>query len=287
MRASAKTTLILGDLLQVPVGLVPAIDDPTPKLSNAPAPVQPEVADDEPRTIPTPTADDDIARVAADAEVADDEDEDEAVPAYTKGIKTGRGKDAVFHPIPDALLAEAKEDTRIDGLSVIEFVDYRRVPTDRITGSYYVQPDKGFARPLRTIMDAMRLRQRAAVVKFAVRDRQQLAVIRVRKTKKGDVLFLNTVAFARSWREPDAAIMAAAEADAPSPEQVEAAASLLDALAGDGAAIAEQSDTYVERLTDLVERAQEGEWDDLLTRPNAVPVEDVVHVEAVEQQPVA
>jgi non-homologous end joining protein Ku len=288
MRASAKTTLILGDLLQVPIGLVPVIDDPTPKLTKAPEPTaaEPDEVPEAPRELAAPTAEDAFA--ALDAE-ADGPDKPE-VPAFTKGIKTGRGKDAVFHPIPDALLDEAREETRVESVEVVEFIDYRRVPTDRLTGSYYVQPDKGFARPLRTIMDAMRLRGRAAVVRFAVRDKEQLGVVRVRKTDKGDVLLLNTVAFAASWREPDAAILAAAEADAPSEQQVEAAAGLLDALAGDGATLKEARDEYAVRLAGLVERAQDGEWDDLLNAPSAAPAEAEAPVEtakAVEAQPVA
>lgn len=273
MRATAKTTLVLGDLIQVPVAICTAKEDNDVKLSSPPAPPA-----DEPDGAPVGESSTAIDDVPDEAELTE--------PTFTKGIKTGRGDAAAFHPIPDALLSEVKDDTQLDELQVIEFCDYRKVPTERITAGFWIQPEKGFAKPLRVLIEAMRSRQLVAVVRFALRGRQQIGVLRVRKAKAGNVLLLSSVAYAANWRVPDKAVEMVATVDEPAEPQVTAAIALVDQLTGDGASLNDSEDPFVSRMADLAERAENGEWDHLLDEVPA-PAEPAEVAEAKEPETAA
>lgn len=248
MRAVSRTTLRLGDLIEIPIGIANATSSRDVRLDTAITAtgrkrqqvfidpegwqehdiVDPDTGDVERITVPT---------------ILDDD-------ACSKGVFVGD----TFHPIAEDEIAKVRADQKLDAVEVLEFIDYRRVPTDRLVGSYWIQPDPGFAKPQATLMAAMRKAGRAMLVKFNVRDRQHLGVIRVRKTPGGDALLLNGVAFAASWNEPDEQVLAASNVQV-ADSAVTAALTIIEHMSGDGEAFATARDELIPAMESLIEQA--------------------------------
>lgn len=253
MRAVTRTTLSLGDLLEIPVGIAAATGSADVKLSRGiragtePPPEDPPEIGEEEAEI--------LEQVGRDAEA----EQDKLGPVFVEGVKI----DDVLREIPTSELEWAKASTQLDRVRVLEFIDYRRVPTDRLAGSFWVQPDPGFERPLATLMAALIDTHRAIVCKFALKSRQRLAVIRPRKVDGGHALLLNLVVFADDWRQPDARVLSAAEhLGTVDRVAVEHAKTIIGEMIGDGHKLHEERDELVVTMSALAERAANGHYDD-------------------------
>lgn len=252
MRATTRTILSFGDLVDIPVGIATATSSADVKFDTATADghkrEQQYVHPVHRTTYFKPDEEGELQEVELPDVVTD----------TVKGLRIGGD----LRRVPDSELAWAKATTKLEAIEVLEFIDYRRVPTDRLAGSYWLQPDPGFAKPLRTVMDALRRSQKAALVKFNLRDRQRLGVIRVRKTPDGDALLLNAVYFAAEWRDADEAVLAPAQAEAVSERAVLAAVEIIEARSGDGSVLDTAQDDLLPVIDEIVEHAQEGTYDD-------------------------
>jgi non-homologous end joining protein Ku len=265
MRAVARTTLELGDLLKIPVGIVPAtgsrdvrfdtaFPDGTPRVQQYVHPVrertlyqlpQPDATGEVPTSVPF----DALAPVAVP----------EVVHEAVKGVRVGDD----FRVIPPSEIEYAEAVTHLEAVELLEFIDYRRVPTDRLSGFFYVQPDPGFAKSLRTIIEAMRHEKRAMLVKFTVRKRQRLGVIRAREDSPGKwILVLNGVAFAAEVRAPDERVLEPAMVEEVDERSVEAARRIIRAHSGPGETLDTARDELPDLLGEIARRAQEGIFDD-------------------------
>lgn len=263
MRAVTRTTLTLGNLLQIPVGIAAAtgsqeirfetaLDDGTKRVQQFVHPTRS-------RTLLAPPADGDLT----DAKAADLEPVavPEVVDTVCKGVYVGD----TFRRVPPSELDYAKAATKLDRVELLEFVDYRRVPTDRLDGAFYVQPDPGFARPLRTLMRAMRADGKAMLVKWSLRDRQRLGVIRVREIDGEDVLLLNAVTFAAQWRAPDEQVYEPARVEVDAAEEARAVAAaqrIIVSYHGTGEALDTAEDELPNLLIEVVQRAHDGVYDE-------------------------
>lgn len=276
MRSVTRTTLSLGDLLEIPVGLVGATKSTDPKLETATLDGQKRVqvfAHPDDVLLAHDGIDTDhefsVLRPQATVEVAAT---GERLHAYkplqpddvTKGVFVDGETGPEFRAIPTDEMEALKLSGQLERVELQEFIDYRTVPTDRLNGSYYVQCDPGFAKPLGTLMAAMRKSSKAAVVRFALRDRHRLGVLRVRKVEGGgSVLLLNIVTFAAQWVEPDARVLEAGAAMGKvSDGAVDAAMNLMTELTDvNGSKILQTAtDAYPEDLNKLIERAVAGEF---------------------------
>jgi DNA end-binding protein Ku len=154
--------------------------------------------------------------------------------------------------------------THLESVDLLEFIDYRRVPTDRIGGFFYVQPDPGFAKSLRTIIEAMRLEKRAMLVKFTLRKRQRLGVIRARESDTPGkwILVLNGLSFAAEVRKPDERVLEPATIEQVDERAVEAARRIIRAHSGPGDTLDTARDELPDLLGEVAQRAQEGVFDD-------------------------
>lgn len=271
-RAIARTTLSLGDLLEVPIGIVAATGTDDVKFDTACPDGAPRIRQyvhpEQTRTLYEWPRDDDPGDAARSNDLHDPAEafadlisNKVEVPAVVteaiKGIRVGDH----FRPVPPSELEYAAAATKLDSIQLLEFIDYRRVPTDRLTGSFWIQPDPGFDKPLATIMAAMRADGRAMLVKWSAGSRQRLGVIRVRKTSEGDALLLNGVVFAAEWRAPDARALAPGQVEVES-RAVKAAREVIEAYAGNGDALDTAADNLPELLTKIVERVHDGVFDE-------------------------
>jgi non-homologous end joining protein Ku len=152
-----------------------------------------------------------------------------------------------------------KSKERYETMVVLETIDYRQVPTERILGSYWVQPRDGTARGLRLLYEGLRITGRVAVVKWVATSREKLGIIRPRTTELGHALLLSELAFANDFLAPDADALAIDQVELSDPRAAEAAARLVRAFARRGAqkTIDTASDEAVDARIELLKRVQD------------------------------
>lgn len=145
------------------------------------------------------------------------------------------GKD--FEGLPEAL---AKT------ISVEAFVPEEQIDPIMYSKSYYLAPDKLGVRPYALLRDAMSASGRIAVVRFAMRERESLAALRVRE----GVLVLETMLWADEIRKPDFDFLDSKVE--PKSAELKMAELLIDSLSTDFDP-AEYHDTYREALEEVIE----------------------------------
>ncbi|EIV95724.1 Ku protein [Frankia sp. QA3] len=112
-------------------------------------------------------------------------------------------------------------------IDVLEFVPLEQVDPIYFAKSYYVEPDRTGAKPYVLLRDALAESGRVALVKIALRQREQLATLRVR----GGIFVLETMIWPDEVREPDFPFL---EEDVEvHPQELAMAASLIVTLAAD------------------------------------------------------
>jgi DNA end-binding protein Ku len=112
-------------------------------------------------------------------------------------------------------------------IAVEEFVPADQVDPIMLGKTYYLEPDKTAAKPYALLREALKTTDRMAVVKVALRQRESMAVLRVRD----DVICLQTLLWPDEIREADFPIL---EADVSvRPQELTMAASLVESLAAD------------------------------------------------------
>ena len=149
--------------------------------------------------------------------------EDVAYEDIAKGYQTDDGRMVV---LTDEDLAELPLATERE-IAVEEFVPVEQVDPIMLGKTYYLEPDKTAAKPYALLREALKTTDRMAVVKVALRQRESMAVLRVR----GDVICLQTLLWPDEIRAADFPIL---EADvAVRPQELTMAASLVESLAAD------------------------------------------------------
>ena len=149
--------------------------------------------------------------------------EDVAYEDIAKGYQTDDGHMVV---LTDDDLAELPLATERE-IAVEEFVPADQVDPIMLGKTYYLEPDKTAAKPYALLREALKTTDRMAVVKVALRQRESMAVLRVRD----DVICLQTLLWPDEIRAADFPIL---EADVTvRPQELTMAASLVESLAAD------------------------------------------------------
>lgn len=136
-------------------------------------------------------------------------------------------------------------------IDVLEFVPAAQIDPILFNKAYYLEPEGTSTKPYVLLRDALAGSDRVAIVKVALRQREQLATLRVHD----GVLVLNTMLWPDEVRVPEFAFL---------DEQVEArepelamAASLIDSMTGDFQSEA-YTDDYRAALQQVIEAKIEG-----------------------------
>ena len=154
-------------------------------------------------------------------------------------------------------------------IDVVEFVPTEQVDPVLFGRSYYLEPDSRAAKPYALLREALETTERVAVVKVALRQRESLAVLRVRDR----VIMLQTLLWPDEVREPDFPIL---DEDVDlRPQELRMAASLVDSMATDFDPDAFEDD-YQTALAALVDAKLEG------AAPAPVQSTDVASTEVVD-----
>jgi DNA end-binding protein Ku len=117
--------------------------------------------------------------------------------------------------------------TTSHAIDVLEFVPAEQVDPILYAKAYYLEPDGSAAKPYVLLRDALTRTDRVAIVKVALRQREQLATLRVRE----DVLVLNTMLWPDEVRAPAFGFL---DDDVEArPAELAMAGSLIESMAGD------------------------------------------------------
>lgn len=181
--------------------------------------------------------------------------------------------DGAFVDLTEQIKAVA-EATTLDSLEVISFIDYRQVPRERIVGAYYVGAGEGGggfspSRVIGLLYQALKLRDRAAVVRWGKRTRSSVGVM---VPHRSGALLVLEMAYAEHILAPNAACLTHQHLEYPE-GQVERVAELIDAMAGKRDSLDGIRDYRADLEEQLVERAMLGEEDDFTPPPAAVDEE--------------
>jgi DNA end-binding protein Ku len=137
-------------------------------------------------------------------------------------------------------------------IDVMEFVPAEQVDPMLMDKSYYLEPDGKAAKPYALLREALSSTDRMAVVKVALRQRETLAVLRVRDK----VIVLQTLLWADEIRSAD--LKGLADDVDLRPQEVTMAQSLVESLAADFEP-EQYEDEYKAAMQHLVEAKLEGE----------------------------
>ena len=140
-------------------------------------------------------------------------------------------------------------------IDVLEFVPADQIDPILFAKAYYLEPEGQAAKPYVLLRDALQDADRVAIVKIALRQREQLATLRVRD----NVLVLNTMLWPDEVRTPDFGFL---DDDIETrPAELAMARSLIDSMAGSFEP-SELTDNYRAALQASVERAKKARGED-------------------------
>ncbi|WBB56188.1 Ku protein [Verrucosispora sp. WMMD573] len=151
-------------------------------------------------------------------------------------------------------------------IDVLEFVPAEQVDPILYNKAYFLEPEGTATKPYLLLRDALTDSERVAIVKVALRQREQLATLRVRE----GVLLLNTMLWPDEIRKPDFGFL---DEDLKiRPPELAMATSLIDSMAGEFHPD-EFTDDYRAALQEVIDAKVEGR--------------EVVQPEEVEEAPAA
>jgi DNA end-binding protein Ku len=159
-----------------------------------------------------------------------------------KGYETADGSMVVLtdEDLADLPLATGRE------IDVLEFVPEEQVDPILLDRTYYLEPEKTAAKAYTLLREALASSERMAVVKVALRQRESMAVLRVRD----NVICLQTLLWPDEVRAADFPVL---ETDVSvRPQELAMASSLIDSMAGDFDP-SDFEDSYVSALEQLIE----------------------------------
>ena len=132
-------------------------------------------------------------------------------------------------------------------IDVVEFVPVDQIDPLLFDKSYYLEPDPKAAKPYALLREALVQTDRMAVVKVALRQRETMALLRVRDK----AIVLQTMLWPDEVREPEFDIL---DADVElRPQELTMAASLIESLGADFDP-AQFHDEYRDAVVELIER---------------------------------
>ena len=167
-----------------------------------------------------------------------------------KGYEAGDGQMVVLN---DEDMAELPLPS-VQGIEVLEFVPLEAIDPIQYDRTYYVEPQQPAVRPYVLLRDALQKSGQVAIAKVALRQRESLALLRVRD----DVVVLTTLLWPDEVRVPDFGFL-----DEEPPElrsqEMEMAGALIDSMAEPEFDPDAYSDSYREALEAVIEAKLTGQ----------------------------
>jgi DNA end-binding protein Ku len=155
--------------------------------------------------------------------VAEADGEEVAFNDIAKGYELPSGETVVLtdEDFADLPLPSAKV------VDVLQFVPLEQIDPIYFARSYYLEPEQNAVKPYVLLRDALTESGQAGLVKVAIRNREQLATLRVRD----GVIVLETMIWPDEVREPDFAFLG--DEVEPRAQERQMARSLVESMSGD------------------------------------------------------
>ncbi len=179
--------------------------------------------------------------------VAEADGEEVPYSEIAKGYELPSGETVVLtdDDFADLPLASAKS------VDVVQFVPTEQIDPIYFAKSYYLEPEKSAVKPYVLLRDALKESGQVGVVKVAIRNREQLATLRVRD----EVIVLETMMWPDEIRTPDFGFL---DEDVElRPQERSMAESLVESMSGDFEPD-EYTDEYREALQSVIDAKVEG-----------------------------
>ncbi|PVZ09454.1 Ku protein [Actinomycetospora cinnamomea] len=135
-------------------------------------------------------------------------------------------------------------------IDVVQFVPSDQIDALLLDKSYYLEPENKAVKPYALLREALRETDRMAVVKVALRQRETLALLRVRD----EAIVLQTMLWPDEVREPEFETLRT-EVDL-RPQEMQMASSLVESLSGDFESD-QFEDEYRQAVVELIEYKRE------------------------------
>lgn len=148
-------------------------------------------------------------------------------------------------------------------VDILQFVDAGSIDPVYFDAPYFLEPVSGAERAYALLREALRRSEKVGIARVVFRDREHLAVVRVR----GEAIVLVTLRFAAEIRDEGELSLPEGEAARLPSKQVDLALTLVDQLAGPWKP-EEYEDRYHDALKRLIDHKLEGEP---LPKPAAAP----------------
>jgi DNA end-binding protein Ku len=199
-------------------------------------------------------------------------EEEKEVPfeAITRSYELDSGKTVI---VTDEDL-EAVEPRKTRTIDIEQFVDLAEVDPIYFNHPYWLVPagdDEGAARAYRLLLGVMEKTDHAALGRFVMRAKEHLAIVRARD----GALTLTTMRFHDEVRDTKGVPNASGKSTKPDKKQLDAAVSLIEALADDWDP-EKHDDRYRKRLQKVVNKKRKGQTIEIDEggggdQPDAVP----------------
>lgn len=164
-----------------------------------------------------------------------------------KGYEYEKG-DYVVLDQEDFKKANVKKTKTIE---IVDFVKEDEIDPIYFEKPYYLEPDKGAAKPYALLREAIKKSKKVALAKFVLRNREHIAVIKV----SGNVLVLDQLRFDSEIRPPDSLNLPKSEKA--NTREIDMALSLIDQLSAHFKP-EQYKDTYAQDLKAIIEEKAEG-----------------------------
>ncbi|HEY2166490.1 MAG TPA: Ku protein [Jatrophihabitantaceae bacterium] len=179
--------------------------------------------------------------------IAEADGEEVAYSDIAKGYQLPSGETVV---LTDEDFAELPLPTTRT-VDVVEFVPAEEIDPIYFAKSYYLEPEKNAVKPYVLLREALEESGKVGVVKVAIRNREQLAALRIRD----GVIVMTTMIWPDEVREPSFGFL---DEDVElRPQERQMALSLVDSMSGDFNPD-EFSDNYREALQEVIDAKIEG-----------------------------
>src|SRR3954453_23548834 len=148
---------------------------------------------------------------------------------------------------------EAIEPSKTKTIDIEDFVDLEEIDPLYYDHPYYLMPGTGAAKPYKLLVTAMEDAQKVAIARVVIRQKEQAVAIRPPE----GVLAMSTMNFSDEVVSPDRFDDAPGDDVDTSQREVDMAKQLIESLSSDWEP-GKYSDTYRERVLELIERKAEG-----------------------------
>ena len=181
------------------------------------------------------------------ARICNEEGKEVPYEKIVKGFEYEKGEYVVVSE-EDFKRANA-EKTRM--IEIVEFAKESEIDTIYFEKPYFLEPDKGAAKPYALLREALRQAEEVAIVKYVFKNREHLGAIKPHE----NVLILQQLRFASELRNYKD--LKLPEADTVNKKEVTMALKLIDQLTGEFD-IHDFHDTYSEKLEAVIRDKVEG-----------------------------